>query len=121
MEVRFRSWDNRQVWQQYDYRDDGITTEPYLDFDFNEVLYLTDTGRRWNGDKVAVRDKVKTPLSYNLRTTFDVMRALHKKELPAQVMVTTHPQRWSNDPIFWAEELFLQNVKNVVKKFLFVK
>jgi len=52
-------WDNRDLWKKYDYRDYGIIAEPYFDVDFREVLYLTDTGRRWDGDEVSVRDKVR--------------------------------------------------------------
>lgn len=52
-------WDNRQLWKYYDYRDFGIIGEPYFDIDFDEVLYLTDTGRRWDGESVSVRDKVE--------------------------------------------------------------
>jgi len=48
-------FDNRLIWTKYDYRDLGIIGEPYFDIDFSEVLYLTDTGRRWDG--VSVRDK----------------------------------------------------------------
>ena len=51
-------WDNRDLWKRYDYRDYGIIAEPYFDIDFDEVLYLTDTGRRWDGDRVSVRDKI---------------------------------------------------------------
>ena len=40
------------------YNDFGIIGEPYFDIDFNNVFYLTDTGRRWDGEKVSVRDKV---------------------------------------------------------------
>ena len=52
-------WDNRDLWKKYDYRDYGIIAEPSFDVDFEEVFYLTDTGRRWDGDSVSVRDKVK--------------------------------------------------------------
>jgi len=52
-------YDNKLLWDKYDYRDYGITAEPNFDVDFDEVLYLTDTGRRWDGDRVSVRDKVK--------------------------------------------------------------
>ena len=47
------------MWKYYDYRDFGIIGEPYFDIDFDEVLYLTDTGRRWDGESVSVRDKVE--------------------------------------------------------------
>ena len=52
-------YDNRLLWKYYNYRDYGIIGEPYFDIDFNDVFYLTDTGRRWDGEKVSVRDKVK--------------------------------------------------------------
>lgn len=50
--------DNRLLWEKYDYRDYGIIGEPYLDIDFQAVTYLTDTGRRWNGDKYSIRDRI---------------------------------------------------------------
>ena len=40
--------------------DFGIIAEPYFDVDFDDVLYLTDTGRRWDGDEFNIRDKVET-------------------------------------------------------------
>jgi len=52
-------WDNRDLWKVYDYRDYGIIGEPYFDIDWDEVFYLTDTGRRWDGDSVSIRDKVQ--------------------------------------------------------------
>ena len=51
-------YDNRLLWTKYDYRDYGIIGEPYFDVDFSEVAYYTDTGRRWDGDSVSVRDKM---------------------------------------------------------------
>ncbi|HBE40947.1 MAG TPA: hypothetical protein DDW27_07035 [Bacteroidales bacterium] len=47
--------DNRILWKYFNYRDFGIVGEPYFDIDFEKVLYLTDTGRRWDG--VSIRDK----------------------------------------------------------------
>ena len=51
-------WNNRDLWQHYDIHALGITYEPLLDSDFTTTLYLTDTGRRWDGFRVSVRDKV---------------------------------------------------------------
>lgn len=121
-------YDNRDVWKHYNYRDYGIMTEPYFDLDFSKVLYLTDTGRRWDGDKVSIRDrsagaeinqqmKGKRPLAenYSFRSTQDIIEACHKGELPDQIMFNFHPQRWTDNSIFWMQELVLQNVKNTVK------
>jgi hypothetical protein len=49
--------DNRQLWKYYDYRASGIVCEPYFDIDVSKVLYLTDTGRRWDGDRSNIRDR----------------------------------------------------------------
>ncbi|HAF30100.1 MAG TPA: hypothetical protein DCG75_13750, partial [Bacteroidales bacterium] len=58
-------FDNKHLWQKYDYKSLGILGEPYLDIDFNKVFYLTDTGRRWDGWKTSVRDKVPQQEEWN--------------------------------------------------------
>lgn len=113
-------YDNRRLWSSYSYREHGIIGEPYFDIDFNTFLYLTDTGRRWNGDKVSVRDKVKNPFKFNFRGTQDVINALDEQLLPDQIMITTHPQRWHIEILPWMHEYITQNLKNVVKKYLYV-
>lgn len=115
--------DNRDIWKTISYKDYSIKGEPYFDTDFEKVLYITDTGRKWNGDKVSVRDKVISKLSrgHDYHTTFDIIDAVHQNKLPKQVMITTHPQRWHNDRLPWMKELVFQNTKNIIKQLLFVK
>jgi hypothetical protein len=123
-------FDNRDLWKYYNYRDLGIICEPYFDIDYSKVLYLTDTGRRWNGDKFNLRDKVVAgfgsttgnPLSekFNFRYTYDIIQAVLNNELPNQIIINVHPQRWTDKPVPWVRELVWQNTKNVVKYF-FVK
>jgi hypothetical protein len=50
-------FNNLDIWKAHDYRKLGISGEPYLDTDFSRVIYLTDTGRRWDGADFNVRDK----------------------------------------------------------------
>ncbi len=153
-------YDNRLIWQKYDYRKLGIIGEPYFDIDFSKVLYLTDTGRRWDGDSYNIRDKAvggrqeavgkmlneirnsqlatrnsqpetnnskpsnlqpsafRLPPFPKFRSTFDIIHAAEAGELPDQIMMTFHPQRWTNKPIPWMKELVWQNVKNIGKYFL---
>lgn len=142
-------FDSRLLWKYYDYRDLGVEAEPYFDICFEDILYLTDTGRRWNGASVSLRDrnsglalrepeyfagwKVK-PLAgslmnmtdsakefqagYRFRSTNDIVFALESGEMPQKIMITFHPQRWSDKIIPWAEELLLQNIKNPIKYFI---
>lgn len=108
-------YDNKMIWEKYDYRELGIVGEPYFDVDWNEFGYLTDTGRRWNGDKYSIRDKVNSRFKFDFKTTDDIIRNVDK--LPDKLMITVHPQRWSEDNVLWVKELVWQNVKNVVKYF----
>jgi len=131
--------------------------------DFSEVLYLTDTGRCWNGDNFSIKDKVilrrsdlgtkelmdeekksgsssgstirlmnddcrltnkknkekkltlNEKLGLRFRGTQDIIDAAHTGKLPDKIMITVHPQRWSDSPLSWMKELVWQNVKNGVK------
>ena len=46
----------------------------------------------------------------------DIIDAVVGGRLPKQLMMTTHPQRWTDNSIHWIKEYVLQNVKNEVKK-----
>lgn len=121
-------YDNRKLWDKYNYRDFGIRGEPYLDIDFREVLYLTDTGRRWDGERYSIRDRV-TPAGSEpaaagtapavkhpvCRSTFDIINAAAAGKLPSKIMITIHPQRWDDNPLPWLKELLFQNIKNAGK------
>ena len=113
-------WDSRDLWKTHDYRSQGIIAEPYLDLDFNQVFYLTDTGRRWDGWKVSVRDKLPQQKKWIrqglvFHSTHDVIHAAKQGRLPDRIMITVHPQRWHDRPIPWLNELILQNTKNLIK------
>jgi len=111
-------WDNKLLWQQYDYKEFGIIAEPYLDLDFNEIFYLTDTGRSWNSRGASVRDKVKSDISFGFNSTIDIISAFADKTLPDKMMINTHPQRWHDNPLNWITELVNQSAKNIVKKYI---
>ena len=51
------SIDSRLLWRYFDYHEEGIICEPYFDIDVSDVLYLTDTGRRWDGERSNIRDR----------------------------------------------------------------
>lgn len=114
-------YDNKIIWshrdangKQYNYKDLGIIGEPYYDIDFNEFAYFTDTGRRWNGERFSIRDKVNSKYNFNFKSTQDIINNIEK--LPNKVMFTIHPERWHNSTIPWVKELVWQNFKNVVKR-----
>lgn len=114
-------YDSKDLWKTNDYRDFGIIGEPYFDLDFTKVFYLTDTGRRWDGEKVSVRDKVDSGFELHFRHTDELTRAARQNALPNQIMFTFHPQRWTDNPLNWTTELISQNAKNLVKRYFFIK
>lgn len=115
-------WDSKDIWKKYDYHKLGIDYEPYLDTDFSKTFYITDTGRRWDGYKVSVRDKIPKyqdiwaaqGLTYH--STDDILKAITNGTFPRNVMFTIHPQRWNPFGPAWMKELALQNIKNIIKK-----
>ncbi len=110
-------YDNTLLWRYYDYRHYGIIGEPYLDTPFERVQYLTDTGRTWNNRKISVRDKVSTSHG-TYRTTLDIIRAAEENSLSPQLMLTIHPQRWTNSSGLWIYELLAQRAKNQIKRII---
>ena len=117
-------YDSKDIWKKYDYRSLGIIGEPYFDVNFSKVLYLTDTGRRWDGYKVSVRDKIPVHQErWNreglcFHSTQDIINAINSDKLPNQIMFTFHPQRWHDKTLPWLKELVVQNAKNTVKRVL---
>jgi len=133
-------WDNRDIWKSFNYRDFGIVGEPYFDLLNNEssatedIVYFTDTARMWDGDKYNVRDKllgVKRDIAYaakpesiyetsdmKIHTTFDVIHWLENNKLPGAIMITTHPQRWTDKMFDWHLEFAKQKIKNMIKKYI---
>ena len=117
-------WDSKDLWKKYNYKDLEVIGEPYFDTDFNDVFYLTDTGRCWDGYKVSVRDKIPerqnewTKNGLTWHSTPQLIQAIRNNQLPAHVMITTHPQRWTNNPKEWYLEMVTQNIKNIIKRFI---
>jgi hypothetical protein len=62
-------YDNRMIWEKYDYRELGIIAEPYFDVDFGQVFYITDTGRKWNNEGASVRDRVDSGFDIQVKST----------------------------------------------------
>lgn len=120
-------WNSQDIWKQYDIKALGIDYEPMIDTDFSTTLYLTDTGRRWDGYRVSVRDKV--PLYQDLwersgltfHTTAQIARALADPGHPIQgkqLLINTHPQRWVDPGLNWDLQFAVQQWKNIAKRLL---
>jgi hypothetical protein len=111
-------FDNRELWNKFDFKDYGLIGEPYFNINFNEVLYLTDTGRKWNSNSENIRDKIVSVLNFSFHSTDDIIREIKQDKLPNKIMINFHPQRWHNNSLQWLIELLIQQIKNPLKKLL---
>ena len=120
-------WNSQNLWKHHDIHTLGIDYEPMLDTDFSKTLYLTDTGRRWDGYKVSVRDKVpqfqeqwqREELVFH--STADIIRAINNPKRPIHkysLLINTHPQRWMPFGTRWLLEASVQWWKNQAKRIL---
>ena len=110
-------WDNRMLWRFYQYKDFGIIGEPYFDLNYNDILYLTDSSRRWNSDKFTLRDRVDTIFNIKPKSTFEIIEMLNTNCLPNQIMINIHPHNWSETNSEWIKTYLWQGLKNEVKRF----
>jgi len=98
-------WDNRGLWKKYNYRDYGIISEPYFDIDFNEIFYVTDTGRKWNNSGASIRDRVDSRFDIEIKSTHHFIELIKQGLIPDKMMINVHPQRWTDRPLPWIKEL----------------
>jgi hypothetical protein len=125
-------YDSRDIWKNYSYKDLGIIGDLFYDIDYSNVLYISDTGRCWDGESISIRDKSsilhsdsvgsiqKLNKQYHYKKTREIITAIQKDLFPSQCIINTHPQRWNNKIIPWLGELGFQNVKNIIK-YLIIK
>ena len=96
-----------------------IIGDPYFELNFDSIYYLTDTGRGWNKTRYSRRDKVNITnhgfRNINVKNTDDIIDLINTNNFPNQIMITFHPQRWTDNYFLWAKELIIQNIKNFIK------
>ncbi|MGC3977003.1 MAG: hypothetical protein QM751_01425 [Paludibacteraceae bacterium] len=111
------------MWKKYDYHHFNIIGEPYFDFlNREDVLYFTDTGRMWDGDKYNVRDKALQTSTISAQTklprihsTSNLIRWITTSANEHPIMISTHPQRWTDSFVPWLKEKIAQTLKNQIK------
>ncbi len=108
-------WDNRDLWQHFKLEDVGIIGEPYLTIDYSNILYLTDTGRCWNGDKTNLRDKVnQKEKPQDFIKTEDIIAYLPKNK--QTLILQTHPERWAYAPHNFMISYGADKATNLIKR-----
>lgn len=109
-------WDSRLLWNQYDYKDFKILSEPYFDIDFNKIFYTTDAGRAWDNANINLRDKVETKFEFKFTNTREIIKSLKSDVLPLKIMLNIHPEHWAKTKKEWYQVVIIRKIKNFIKK-----
>ncbi|MBR4390585.1 MAG: hypothetical protein IKT08_00550 [Bacteroidales bacterium] len=109
-------YDNRLLWKSHWLPDYGLIGEPYLSVDFNKVYYLTDTGYAWDGEKIAVRDVVKTGFDLSFHTTKQIVDCVGRGQFPDQALILAHTL-WTDRPFQWYWLHVREYIRNNIKHF----
>ncbi len=110
------SYDSRDLWTKYDYREFGIEYEPYFDTDYNEVLYITDAGRAWGDDSINRRDRVSSKYDFDLTSLDRILKLLDNGQLPEKIIMNIHPEHWAESKMEWLIIWGKRKVRNFVKR-----
>ncbi len=94
-----------------------ISGEIYLDIDYRDIAYLSDTGRNWDQIRSNKRDRVKSDIQIRLKNGRELLTALQNKRWN-KIVFQIHPERWAQT----RAEHFVQFVKdtgiNLIKSLL---
>lgn len=93
---------NRNLLKKYPPESFDLKGEAYLSINFKNLIYFSDTGRTWHPDRFNFKDKPpgKSQLLPHVSSTQDLIKYLQKRQ-PAQLYITTHPERWAKSFPGW--------------------
>jgi hypothetical protein len=111
-------FNNKLLWEKFDYKEYGIIAEPYIDVDYEKVLYITDASRRWNDEAVNIRDRIKGLKTGPIRSSKQILKWLRDEQLNDTVLLNTHPDRWHSNIVIWIYDLIFQTIKNKLKELI---
>lgn len=109
-------FDNRELWEEHDYKDLGLIGEAYLSVG-NDLNYFSDTGRTW-GLGNNLRDYIpgKTEM-YVANTTDDLIELVERNEFN-NFYILAHPERWASSVLGWSIYYSTDLAVNLGKKVL---
>lgn len=109
-------WSNLELWEHSTLADFQLVGEPYIDIDYSEMAYYTDTGRAWDATSTNLRDRVSSSdKSFpTVRSTSELIHLIKGSRL-SQVCVQTHPERWNATYIGWLRSAVWDYGTNVIK------
>ncbi|HOY84065.1 MAG TPA: hypothetical protein PLQ80_02055 [Candidatus Syntrophosphaera sp.] len=110
-------WDNRLIFDKFQLGDFSLIGEPYRSVDHFKYVYVSESGRNWNSDRLVIWDSVRgTSLPHIDGGTRGLASYLASTDLKIQLLL--HPNRWSDNMLTWTMQLAGDVVINAAKKMI---
>lgn len=106
-------FDNRALWDTYNFKDFGIMGEAYLSV-AEDTDYFSDTGRTWS-DKNSIRDFIPGKKSrFSVNDTDELIRFLEHGKA-CKIYILLHPERWAINQRDWYASYLMDHIFNIGK------
>lgn len=115
----FSKWNNVDIWDNYSAADFGLIGDAYRSIDFDNILYLSDTGRSW-GDNYKRVDKVTSSVNivFPIIKSDDVIRLISSESVD-NIYLLIHFEQWKDNLKDWLFWYISQLIRRNGKKILF--
>ena len=113
------AYDNKSLWASAENHEKLICEyhvlgEVYLDIDYSDIAYITDTGRNWSSQKANRRDRVQSEISLKISNGQSLLDYLNNEPNPKLVFLA-HPERWTDNYFEYAIQYSVDSFANLVK------
>jgi hypothetical protein len=115
----FSAYDNRALWEIAENREKlvgqyHLLGEVYLDIDYTDIGYISDTGRNWATQKANRRDRVQSDILLNFNDGHRLLNYLNNRPHPKLVFLA-HPERWTDGYFEFAIQYSIDSLANLIK------
>ncbi len=115
-------WTNSDFWKNYDLGEFKLIGDVSFSLREKNVLYFTDTGRSWHSSKYNIKDFISnSQIGDKIQSTSDLINFILNDNEKYLVCLSSHPNRWNNDPLSWLlqyAEDYLANRAKLAVRFL---
>ena len=113
------AYDNRKIWEPAEQHSKlvdyyNVRGEVYLDIDYSDIAYISDTGRNWSPTKKNRRDVVDSQIALSFSNGQNLLNYLDHHPHPKLVFLV-HPERWSDNRIEYGIQYLKDQVINFIK------
>jgi len=115
-----KPYDNRDLWRDPERHKllterFGMLGELYLDIDYSDIAYITDTGRNWTTGKANRRDHVNSTVPASFGSGEELLAYFKERPHP-RLVFQVHPERWTDTWIGHTAQWALDTATNMAKQ-----